>query len=172
MKSITPNKTTHCMKEESYWPECDVEGCENESCNGGTCWKETGYWSVCSKHSQMHREGKPQPKMKQSAIDRENSRDENGYLPISAQNPEVSDTTEAQSMVEPLSNNHSLLKDFQEALKKEAKKLQYAEMLVANIDLFLDPSHPIRHSSNYIKLKELFKEEENNRLNNLLKQKA
>lgn len=63
-----------------YFPQCDVEGCKGVSCSGGECWNETGYWCVCPKHSQEFRDGKPQPKMKQSAIDRENSRDENGYL--------------------------------------------------------------------------------------------
>ena len=66
---------------EPYFGWCDVEGCENEGCCGGTCWSETGHWRVCSKHSQQHREGSLQPQMKQAAIDRENSRDENGYLP-------------------------------------------------------------------------------------------
>lgn len=64
----------------SYWPQCDVKKCDGVSCNGGTCWRKTGYWSVCSKHSQQHREGKQQPQMKQSAIDREKSRDKNGCL--------------------------------------------------------------------------------------------
>lgn len=57
------------------WPRCDVEGCEGVSCNGGGCWRETGYWSVCDKHSDMWRKGGQQPKMKQSAIDREATRD-------------------------------------------------------------------------------------------------
>jgi hypothetical protein len=64
-----------------YWPQCDVDECKGVSCNGGGCWRETGYWSVCTKHSTEFREGKPQPKMKQSAIDRESRRDKYGYLP-------------------------------------------------------------------------------------------
>ncbi len=64
----------------SYYPQCNVDGCDGVSCNGGGCWRETGYWSVCPEHSQMYRDGETQPKMKQSAIDKENSRDENGYL--------------------------------------------------------------------------------------------
>lgn len=65
-----------------YWPQCDVEGCEGVSCNGGGCWRETGYWQVCPEHSKMFREGKPQPKMKQSSIDKEATRDKvTGYLP-------------------------------------------------------------------------------------------
>ena len=64
----------------SCFPQCDVDGCERVSCNGGGCWRDTGYWSVCSKHSQDHREGKPQPKMRPSSIERENSRDKDGYL--------------------------------------------------------------------------------------------
>ena len=67
---------------EPYFGWCDVDGCNIEGCNGGGCWRETGYWTVCQIHSAQFREGKPQPQMKQSAIDRENSRDENGCLPI------------------------------------------------------------------------------------------
>ena len=59
---------------------CDVNGCDNEGCSGGNAWKDSGYWTVCSKHSQEYREEKPQPRMKQKAIDRENSRDSNGIL--------------------------------------------------------------------------------------------
>lgn len=66
-----------------YFPQCDVEGCESVSSDGGGCWRETGYWSVCPEHSRMWREGKPQPQMKQSAIDKEATRDkETGILPI------------------------------------------------------------------------------------------
>lgn len=65
-----------------YWGVCDVDGCDNECCNGGGCWRETGYWSVCMKHSQMFRDGKPQPKMKEGAVAREATRDPvTGYLP-------------------------------------------------------------------------------------------
>lgn len=64
-----------------YWPQCDVEGCEGVSCRGGGVWEETGYWSVCSEHSQDFRDFKPQPKMKQASIDREATRDEDGCLP-------------------------------------------------------------------------------------------
>ena len=64
-----------------YWPICDVNRCDGVSCRGGGVWEETGYWSVCPKHSQDFRDGKPQPKMKQSSIDREATRDEDGCLP-------------------------------------------------------------------------------------------
>lgn len=75
-------KKEHGIDPYWYWPQCDVEGCEGVSCNGGGCWRETGYWSVCSKHSNEFREGKPQPQMKQSAIDKEATRDKvTGYLP-------------------------------------------------------------------------------------------
>ena len=68
---------------EPFFGWCDVEGCEDEGCCGGTVWRKTGYWTACIKHAQEHRDGKPQPKMKQSAIDRENSRDpETGYLTV------------------------------------------------------------------------------------------
>lgn len=61
--------------DEPYFGWCEVEGCENEGANGGGCWREAGYWTVCSKHSQEYRKGKSQPKMKQLAIDREKTRD-------------------------------------------------------------------------------------------------
>jgi hypothetical protein len=67
-------------KYEPYFGWCDVEGCENEGANGGGCWRETGYWTFCSKHSAEHRAGKPQPPMKQTAIDREKSRGADGVL--------------------------------------------------------------------------------------------
>lgn len=67
--------------DEPYFGWCDVEGCEEEGCSGGNAWRKTGYWTVCTKHSDDNRAGKPQPEMKQKAIDRENSRDkETGYL--------------------------------------------------------------------------------------------
>lgn len=67
---------------EPYFGWCDVDGCDGEGCSGGAAWEETGYWTVCSKHSNDWRGGKPQPKMKQKAINRENSRDkETGCLP-------------------------------------------------------------------------------------------
>lgn len=65
---------------EPYFGWCDVEGCENEGANGGGCWRDTGYWTVCSKHSSEYRAGKPQPQMKQEAIDREKRRGEDGRL--------------------------------------------------------------------------------------------
>jgi hypothetical protein len=63
-----------------YFGGCDVEGCEREVANCGVCWRDTGYWTVCSKHSQEYREGKPQPSMKQWAIDREKRRGKDGVL--------------------------------------------------------------------------------------------
>lgn len=65
-----------------FWPQCDVDGCTGVSSNGGGCWRETGYWSVCFKHSQGFRNGIPQPKMKQTAILRERSRGKDGILVI------------------------------------------------------------------------------------------
>lgn len=67
---------------ELYTLYCDVEGCEIPATSGGNCWRETGYWSICSIHSQEHREGKPQPQMKQKAIEKEASRLPDGTLPI------------------------------------------------------------------------------------------
>lgn len=64
-----------------YWPQCDVDGCEQVSCCGGTCWRETGYWNVCPDHSKMHRSGSQQPKMKDAAIEKEKTRLADGTLP-------------------------------------------------------------------------------------------
>lgn len=66
--------------DELFRATCDVDGCDNNPANGGGCWRETGYWSVCSEHSQTWREGKTQPKMKEEAIEREKTRDEDGIL--------------------------------------------------------------------------------------------
>ena len=67
---------------EPYFGWCDVDGCPEEGCSGGNAWRDTGYWTVCMKHAQDFRDHKPQPKMKQEAIDKENSRDKKtGYLP-------------------------------------------------------------------------------------------
>ena len=67
---------------EPYFGWCDVEGCDNEGCSGGNAWNSTGYWTVCSQHANDARKGKHQPQMKQSAIDRENSRLPDRTLPI------------------------------------------------------------------------------------------
>lgn|SRR3990167_3593679 len=68
------------QEDEPYFGWCDVDGCDNEGCSGGMAWRESGYWTVCSKHAQMHREGKDQPKMKQKAIDKEKTRKPDGTL--------------------------------------------------------------------------------------------
>ena len=66
---------------EPYFGWCDVDGCKNEGCSGGSAWRDTGYWTVCYKHSDEHRKGLEQPKMKQSSVERENKRDKKtGYL--------------------------------------------------------------------------------------------
>jgi len=70
------------MKYEPYFGWCDVDGCKNEGAAGGSYWRETGYWTLCHKHCQDARDGKPQPKMKTKAIKREKSRDKvTGFLP-------------------------------------------------------------------------------------------
>jgi hypothetical protein len=70
------------QKYEPYFGWCDVSRCKNEGCSGGNAWNDTGYWTVCTKHAASCRAGDPQPKMKQSAIKREKSRDKiTGYLP-------------------------------------------------------------------------------------------
>lgn len=72
----------HAEFNEPYFGWCDVEGCESEACSGGSAWRETGYWRICHKHSDEWRKGNPSPQMKQTAEDRENSRDKvTGYLP-------------------------------------------------------------------------------------------
>lgn len=67
-------------EKEPYFGWCDVEGCESEGVSGGSGWRKTGYWTLCRKHSADSRDGKAQPKMKQSAIDREKRRGEDGVL--------------------------------------------------------------------------------------------
>ena len=85
LKEYAQSKQTAMPTDEEYEPYfgwCDVKGCDNEGCSGGIAWRNTGYWTVCSKHSAMERSGEPQPLMKQTAIGREASRDkETGYLP-------------------------------------------------------------------------------------------
>lgn len=72
---------TDSDKYEPYFGWCSVDNCENEGCSGGIAWRETGYWTVCSKHSEAHRNGHSQPKMKQSAINKEKRRDKKtGWL--------------------------------------------------------------------------------------------
>lgn len=61
---------------------CDVEGCPGWVVAQGGMWRETGYWCLCSDHSRVHQEGKPQPQMKTRAIKREASRGKDGCLPI------------------------------------------------------------------------------------------
>ncbi len=69
---------------EPYMGWCDVDGCNQESSSNGGNWSETGYWCLCPKHSKLARDGGEQPKMKQSAINRENKRDKTtGILTIS-----------------------------------------------------------------------------------------
>ena len=60
---------------EPYFGWCDVAVCDNEGCCGGTGWRETGYWTLCPKHSSMARDGESQPPMKQASIKRESTRD-------------------------------------------------------------------------------------------------
>ena len=81
-KAIEIMKNSIYMEPEGSTPYlCDVDGCEEEGCSGGTAWRKTGYWTVCSKHLGDFQQGKPQTKMKQSAIDKENTRDKKtGYL--------------------------------------------------------------------------------------------
>lgn len=67
---------------EPYFGWCEVRGCTNEGSSGGSCWGETGYWTICFKHGMEFRDGKPQPEMKKTAIEREEYRktQEDGFL--------------------------------------------------------------------------------------------
>ena len=66
---------------EPYHGWCDVDKCESEACCGGTGWRNTGYWRLCTEHSRMERNGEKQPKMKDSSVERESRRDKKtGYL--------------------------------------------------------------------------------------------
>lgn len=53
---------------------CDVEDCNETSCNQGSYWKDKGYWCVCTKHSDYGRKGGAFPQMKGAAIEREKIR--------------------------------------------------------------------------------------------------
>jgi hypothetical protein len=79
---------TKTMDDEPYFGWCNVKGCENEGCSGGSAWRESGYWTVCYKHADDYRNGKPQPPMKKAAIDREASRDENGCITVDLKVPQ------------------------------------------------------------------------------------
>ena len=76
--------------DEEYTDPCDVDGCSNQACCGGTSCRESGYWRVCSSHSANARKGGQQPKMRQSSVDREATRDERGYLPSDSELKEIS----------------------------------------------------------------------------------
>lgn len=74
-------------KYEPYFGWCDVSGCTNEGSSGGIHWRDTGYWTICYHHGQQARDGELQPKMKASAIRRENNRNKKtGFLPRSYKN--------------------------------------------------------------------------------------
>ena len=55
---------------EAWRSVCDVQGCNETVTNGGCHWRKSGYWSICSAHSQMARK----PQMKPEAINREKNR--------------------------------------------------------------------------------------------------
>ena len=61
---------------------CDVDGCAGWVDNQGCGWREGGYWCLCGDCYGKACKGEPQPNMKERAITRENSRDENGSLPM------------------------------------------------------------------------------------------
>ena len=61
--------------------KCDVVGCNETASTQGMYFKESGYWCLCSKHSQQGRESSSIPQMKQEAIGREKSRKQDGSLP-------------------------------------------------------------------------------------------
>ena len=74
------NKTTDNLNE-LFTDRCDIKGCNPPVTSQGVAWQEKGYWCVCSQHTDMARKNVLMPQMKQKAIDRENSRDEQGFLP-------------------------------------------------------------------------------------------
>ena len=92
---------------EPYFGWCDVDGCENESCNNGTAWSKSGYWKVCYKHSAQFRNGLPQPTMKQKSVDRENSRLEDGTLPSQPQPP--IENKEVELLMDTIKKQHELI---------------------------------------------------------------
>jgi hypothetical protein len=59
---------------EAWRVVCDVQGCNMTAVNQGGHWKDSGYWCVCTEHSQMGRDGKLRPRMKREAIEREKNR--------------------------------------------------------------------------------------------------
>lgn len=65
--------------DEGLWL-CDVEGCLGWTTAQGMCWQAGGYWHTCTEHGIVYREGRPQPKMKQRAIDREARRGPDGIM--------------------------------------------------------------------------------------------
>jgi len=69
---------------------CDVEGCMEPVSDQGYSWSWTGYWMVCGNHSEGRLVGKGQPEMKRRAVQRENSRDANGYLPSVSEEKKLS----------------------------------------------------------------------------------
>ena len=89
IKQLTLTDVGIALADEEYEPYfgwCDVDGCKNEGCSGGSAWRDTGYWTVCYKHSDEHRKGLEQPKMKQSSVERENKRDKKNrvFKPMNA----------------------------------------------------------------------------------------
>lgn len=61
---------------------CDVEGCGGQIVCGGSHWRESGYWCICARHSEMARSGHhASPQMKERAMLREKGRDAKGVLP-------------------------------------------------------------------------------------------
>ena len=62
---------------------CEIEGCMNKIAAGQHWGNGKEYLQLCSKHTQMEREGKPCPPIKKYALDREAKRDpETGCLPV------------------------------------------------------------------------------------------
>lgn len=53
---------------------CDVLGCPGWVVSQGGLWMQTGFWYLCDKHNLVAINGKPQPEMKQRAMDREATR--------------------------------------------------------------------------------------------------
>jgi hypothetical protein len=90
------NELSEIEEEEA---ECDVDGCTRTPSNGGGCWRETGYWSVCMNHSDAWRNGNPQPKMKQAAVEREASRGKDGWLPSTPPEPIITKNPDKETFI-------------------------------------------------------------------------
>lgn len=69
---------------------CDVDGCYDQTSSAGVYWREAGYWRLCTRHSRAAREQMATPPMKESAVERESARDQDGILNLEKEISEIS----------------------------------------------------------------------------------